>query len=177
MNTLRTMYANGELRDAPRLSDAQLHMQIHCPGCHRTRSLPKKTRRKKKPRIRDREKLRILEKVYVDVVGPRCVPSLWYRGERGNQCASAAPVTLLSSASAACASRGVAAAAAKDGRAQLAEDGAKRAHGRLDRVGTGVLQGELLLLTPVDIRGFVRLLLNHVRVTKPVVGRRSSMAP
>ena len=51
------MYESGELRDAPRLSEEQLHMQINCRGCHRTMSLPKKTRRKKLPRIRDRKRL------------------------------------------------------------------------------------------------------------------------
>jgi len=82
LRVLRQLHRSGELL-GPELTDDQFEcVQFHCPTCQLTRQTRKAFLRRRKDSSRS---VRVLDKVIVDVVGPRVVPSVHFRGDRGNQ--------------------------------------------------------------------------------------------
>jgi len=82
LRVLRTLHRSGELL-GPSISDDQFEcVQFHCPTCQLTRQTRKAFHRR---RVNLSKSERVLDKVIVDVVGPRVVPSVYFKGDRGNQ--------------------------------------------------------------------------------------------
>ena len=78
---IRMLLESGEL-EGPCISAAQWeNINVLCSQCLRDLQRAQPSRRVGQKPLKD---LRMLEEVYVDIVGPRKFPSLKYRGERGN---------------------------------------------------------------------------------------------